>query len=72
MKARGAREGRGPELGAGRGGWPVGPLTAEARAERKQLFCLMSASLSLDSRQDFKQINTPLGSWNALADNFRP
>lgn len=28
--------------------------------------------LSLGSPRDFKQINVPLGSQNALADNFRP
>lgn len=57
----------------GERGWPAGPLLPGPHPERKRLlFCFMSTSLPLDSLRDFKQINAPLGSRNALTDNFRP
>lgn len=57
-----------------------GPLGAEKergqgerRNNKKQcLLCFMSMLLSLGSRKDFKQINSPLGWQTALAANFRP
>lgn len=49
------------------GDHPVGPSREEVG-----LLLLQINPLSLGYPQDFNQINVPLGSWNALADNFRP
>lgn len=50
-----------------RGDHPVGPSREEAGP-----LLLQINPLSLGCPRDFNQINVPLGSWNALADNFRP
>lgn len=71
------KTGGGKGGGAGReSGWGTGPwaprLLGPHSESKRLLFCFMSTLLSLDSWRDFKQINAPLGSRNALADNFRP
>lgn len=44
----------------------------EGTTKKQCLLCFMSVLLSLGSRKDFKQINSPLVWQTALAANFRP